>query len=312
MEMSLLSKIIVAPTPDTDAYLGDFASWLASTGNSGHGRSEHSISAYVSDVRQFAAWFTQVTGQAFAPERITAMDLRTYYHQSADIEHCKASTWNRRRTSLALFCGWALQVGLIAFSPFQGVPSMETVDLAPKGLEKSDFYRFWRQVEQEVNTARTETARRLAIRNRAMIALMLFAGLRVSEVAELTPLDLLLSPKKGHVSVWNSKGNKSGDVPLGREARLAVSAWVEIHPENGSLFDGITPRQIERVVEDLSKASGTSITPHGLRHTFAYRFREAGGDTVELMLVMRHSRIDTTARYGKPRMEDLQNAVENL
>lgn len=308
------SQFMLAQVAPGEAYLTDFASWLATTGNRGRGRCNNSISAHVSDMLQFARWFTAFTGQDFSPELVTSTDLRGYFHQSAEVEHVRPATWNRRRVSLALFCDWALAAQKIVYSPFRGVPTMQETELAPHGLDKSETARFWRRAEQAVNVARTPNARRLAVRNRAMLALMLYAGLRVGEVARLDQADVQIREKSGNVTIRNSKGQKTGEVPLGREARIALTAWIELHPTQGGLmFDGITTRQIERVVEMIEASAGMDVTPHTLRHTFAYRFRETHpGEQLKLQMLMRHSRADTTAKYGRPRLEDLQAAVENL
>lgn len=309
---TLQSVFIVAQTPPDEAYFSAFGGWLREHGNHDRGCGERSVSAYLSDLTQFARWFGVTTGQDFAPELITSTDLRGWYHHAAQVERVSPATWNRRRVSLSLFCQWALAVGLIAYSPFQGVPRMVETEQAPRGLGKTEAARFWRTVEQAVNTARSASKRHLALRNRAMIALMMYAGLREGEVAALDAADVTLGDKSGRVFVRESKGHKSGTVPLGREARIALAAWTAVHPQPGSLFDGITTRQIQRVVEEISADCGLEVSPHELRHTFAYRFRESSSDVVKLQTLMRHARIDTTVKYGKPRLEDLQAAVENL
>jgi site-specific recombinase XerD len=167
--------------------LGSFTAWLVNNGKNGHGHSEKSTKAHLSDLRGFITWFEAHTGQIFAPELITSSDLRAYFTWSTQEERVAASTWNRRRISLALFCQFALSAGLVAYNPFQGVPVMESTQLAPLSLNKSDYAKFMRRVEQAANTSRTDNQRRLAIRNRAMIACMVYAGLRESEVCELRP-----------------------------------------------------------------------------------------------------------------------------
>lgn len=313
MTAQLLSHdLMVTENSTSGAYFEPFAAWLQETGNRGRGHADKSVSAYVSDMALFASWFSQASGQEFSPELVTARDLRDWYIHSTQVERRAPATWNRRRISLGLFFSWALQAGLIHYNPFQGVPVMEEPQKAPRGLSDLEFARFMRRVEQEVNTARTERGMHLAIRNRAMIALMVYAGLRESEVCALQKADLVISERKGMAYLYNAKGKKTDSVPLGREVRIALDHWLKIHPSEGLIFDAVSPRQVQRVVGDLGASCGLSITPHTLRHTFAYRFREANQDLVKLQIIMRHSRPGTTAKYGLPRAEDLQAAVENL
>lgn len=287
----------------------NFASWLAEGGKNGKGRSESSIESYSSDVRQFVRWFEKEFKQDFDCSQVSSRELRHYY------DHCKAghmsaATWNRRRISLALFCQFLLAKGLVAFDPFQGVPVMVKDEVAPRSLNKSDYFKFMRAVDQAVNAASTARQRQLAIRNKAMVELMVGAGLRVGEVCALERVQLLLSDRKG-AAKFVGKDNKEADQPLGREVRLALSQWLEMPSNSPVLFDGITPRQAERIVSDLGRSVGLKLSCHALRHTYVYILREKV-DFATVQKLARHSRADQTARYALPHQEDLERAVEDL
>lgn len=288
-----------------------FSTWLANNGKYGHGHSQKSISAYLSDLHGFIKWFESFTWQKFAPELVISKDLHAYFDHSTQIERVAAATWNRRRISLALFCQFAVAEKLVEYNPFQGVPIKEKQQSAPLSLNKSDYLALLRQVERAANTANTDHQRRLAIRNRAMISLMVYAGLRVGELCALHTSDLLLSDRKGEVRVMDGKGNKSGTVPLGREARMAVAEWLKIFGGE-MLFDGITERQVQRVVAEIGGLAGLEIHPHMLRHTFVYNALQQSGNLVIAQQLARHNRIDQTARYAMPHRDDLERAVENL
>lgn len=288
-----------------------FSNWLANHGRNDHGHSQKSISAYLSDMRVFSRWFEPYTGQSFSPDLITERDLRAYFIYSTQEERVSASTWNRRRISIALFCRFAFEQKMTAYNPFQGVPTKEKQKCAPKSLNKTDYLSILRRSEQAVNTARSDHQRRLAIRNRAMISLMFYAGLRVGELCALHNSDIQLSERKGEVEIVNGKGDKDGSIPLGREARIAVSEWLKI--SDGELvFSGITERQVQRIVAELGAQAGLQIHPHMLRHTFVYNVLQQTGNLVIAQQLARHSRIEQTARYAMPHQDDLMRAVENL
>jgi integrase/recombinase XerC len=60
------------------------------------------------------------------------------------------------------------------------------------------------------------------LRDEAIVALMLHAGLRVSEVCNLKRDDIQISARKGKVNVWG-KGNKYREIPLNVTARRIIS-----------------------------------------------------------------------------------------
>lgn len=304
----------IAQNSSCDTYFDQFSSWLATTGKGGRGRSARSVTAHLQDLRVFTSWFQRHTSQDFAPELITSADLRAYHQHSRDIEQVQPATWNRRRVSLSLFCSWAHGAGFTMYNPFQGVPVMEEVARSPRWLDRSDYARFMRRVEQSANTARSNHARKSAVRDQAMIALMAYAGLRESEVSELRVHDLLLGDRKGAVTVRNGKGGKTRRIPLGREARRSVGAWLELAAfmDDARIFGGISTRQIQRVVRSIGREAGISVTPHQLRHTMLKRFLDNGGQLTEAAAIAGHSRLETTRRYVMPGWEDLEKGVEDL
>jgi site-specific recombinase XerC len=56
-----------------------------------------------------------------------------------------------------------------------------------------------------------------------------------------------------------------------------------------------------------------SLSPHTLRHCFAYRLLEtSGNDLVALADILGHANLNPTRLYTKRRFEDLEAAVEDL
>jgi integrase/recombinase XerC len=151
-----------------------------------------------------------------------------------------------------------------------------------------------------------------------MVALMLWAGLRESEVAQLDYEDIELSEKKGWVIVRNGKGEKRRELPLNIHARQAMREWFGLRGgEPGALFTGkrgerITGKAIQDRTRVIRIAAGLDedVTPHALRHTFAKRMVDAGYSIGIVQKLLGHSRLETTLAYTKPGWGDLEKAVE--
>ena len=288
---------------------------------SGQGLSERTVQAYGQDVRSFATWFESENGQPFSPELLTGVDLRGYRQWAVDGRHMAPRTWNRRRIALGIFCHWAQETGALNYDPFQGVEEWKEEELPPRWLDKCEFSKFMRQVEHMVNGARSEYGRRQALRDQAMVALMMYAGLREGELVALNVEDIQISERKGKVTIWRGKGDKKREIPLNGEARRAVSLWIMDNQARanmtGVLFIGksgkrLTTRAVQRRVAEIGRMCGLVVTPHDLRHTFAKRALDAGAALTVVSKLLGHSRLQTTARYVQPGWGDFEQAVENI
>src|SRR5215216_281277 len=91
--------------PDITAFLTDLAR---------QPRSDKTWQAYRSDLTLFASWLTQTTGDPFAAETLTRIDVRDYRQHLLSVEGRAAATVNRRLAALRAFCGWAKRAGRVA------------------------------------------------------------------------------------------------------------------------------------------------------------------------------------------------------
>jgi integrase/recombinase XerC len=290
---------------------GNYDTWLMNRGLSVNTRD-----AYRQDINSFSQWFWEVNGQELTPDLITGVDLRAYRAWEVEEMQVKPATWNRRRSSLATFCEWAQEAGYLNYNPFQDIEPMDEVDLPPRWLEKKEFQAFIRQVELDVNTAKTDYGRWQAIRDQGMICLMVYAGLREGEVVALMTQDVEISERKGRVIVKNGKGEKRREVPLNKEARRALSLWLNEH-YGGYLFishhgGDLSTRSVQRRVEEIGREAGIEVTPHDLRHTFAKRMLDAGVPLTTISKLLGHARLETTKRYVQPGWGDFERAVEKI
>lgn len=297
------------------AWQTGFEAWLTETGRAGKTRA-----AYRSDLALYARWFAGVNQQPFTLDLLTSVDLRAYRAHSLEQERVAPSTWNRRRAALAMLCRYAREIGAISYDPLSGVLPKEKNGTGPRWLERADQNRILRQLERNLNAARTPAAYAQAARDQAMVFLMLHAGLREAEVVDLDWSDLALCPRSGQAVIRKGKGDKERKVPLSAEARRALAAWSAVADPfggGGPVFTGkgstrLTTRQVQRRVGQIGRQAGVQVTPHQLRHSFAKRLVDERQPLTLVQDLLGHSRLDTTAVYVKPGWRDLERAVENL
>jgi integrase/recombinase XerC len=273
------------------------------------GRRPLTVTSYLSDLEGFANWFVQTNGEAFTPQGITALDVRSFKGYLLTVAGFKPATVNRRLASLSKYCAWARAQGLLQGKPTEEVKGVRQVKPAPKALGAVELRRFLREVHK-----------RGLPRDIALIELLANTGLRAGEVTQLMIADIELSPRKGRVTVRSGKGAKYRQVPLNADARRALDAYLAVRPQTGTQAffvgqrgNGLGPSAIWRVVKQYGQRAGLEISPHTLRHTFGTRL--VRGKTVDLVTVaamMGHDSLDTTAIYTRPSEEDMAAAVETL
>jgi integrase len=144
-------------------------------------------------------------------------------------------------------------------------------------------------------------AHRLGPEHRALVALCLFAGLRVSEALSVSAENI--RTEAGHtVLEVTSKGGRRDVVPLSAPALRLLSEVLEAHP-SGPLLPAVDRFRARRMVAALGReaALGRPLTTHDLRHGAATCAREAGVPLEEVRDLLRHASVTTTQRYDHAR-----------
>lgn len=293
-------------------------SWKDQFKSSLQGRSEKTVKAYLSDLGIFERWFSVENATVFIPELLTSYDLGAFRRYALDVEQVSPATWNRRRISLIVFAQWCRDQGHISYDPTDELKAQEQVQLAPRWLAAKDFGLFMRMVERQVNAGKSTLARRQALRDQAVVGLMVYAGLREGEVCGLAVDDVELGERSGRVVVRHGKGDKARVIPLNEQARKALRLWMDVRgAQDGPLFIGkgavgLGTRGVQRRVAELGRLAGVEVTPHQLRHTFAKRVLDKGTPLTVVSKLLGHSRLEITARYVQPGWEDFEQAVGRI
>lgn len=264
---------------------------------------------YAADLRAFARWFADSTGEPFAARAVTPTDLRDYRGYLRTNERRQAATINRRLAALRRFFGWAKGAGKIVDLPTESVKGLPAAPRTPKALAKREVDRLIREAERHGNK-----------RNLAILQLLRHTGLRVGELCNLRLGDVAVSERKGEVLVRGGKGDKDRTVPLNNDVRRALSAYIEVRPTvaGDHLFVGqrgepLQPQGVQLVVRKYARRAGLpDVTPHVLRHTFAKNVLDEGSDLATVQRLLGHERLETTAIYTQPTARDLEEAVRRL
>jgi len=144
------------------------------------------------------------------------------------------------------------------------------------------------------------------LRNRAIIAVMYGAGLRLSEALALRPTDIDLDA--GSIRVLHGKGDKARTVGIDEGALMHIARWMDTRRARGikgrvllCTLDGgeLSPRYVRAMLSRMSDRAGIDkrVHPHGLRHTHAAELESSGFTVSEIQQQLGHASLNTTAVY---------------
>lgn len=309
-------KVFLCPYEDT------FRAWLEE-----HDRSPKTVRLYMTGLRDFTTWFESATGRALDPALITPLDVRSYRTHLMD-ERKAANSVNSYMAAVRAFCKWAAEGGLTTVDPTRGVKGVKIVEQAPRWLSRQEQYAILRAAQERVQLGDLRADDEFSPgyvwprRDVAIIVLMLNAGLRLSEVAALQVDDVVIRPRSGNVTVRSGKGRKTRVVPLNKDAREALKAWIEVRAKRAAegvtaLFlsqkgGALTARAVARVVETVGDRANVKVTPHMLRHSLAKNLVDQGVSLDQVGMALGHESLDTTKRYTMPSQADMQAALERV
>lgn len=152
-------------------------------------------------------------------------------------------------------------------------------------------------------------------RDRAIIALFLFAGLRCNELRMLDVGDLDFQAMT--IFVRFGKRSKERVLPFHAEAAASVSRYLSERTSGPVILSNrgqrISNRRLRSLVKDLGRAGiSKDLHPHALRHTFAVSLLDAGQDLETIRDLLGHESIQTTSIYLHCSVEKRRAAIDAL
>lgn len=257
------------------------------------GKSTNTVKTHLQWLKKFADWLQADDGDLF---RLTRADVQQYIaHLSA--RRKKASTINVFVSVIRNWARWTGQEHAVESLRYPRAP--EVTEIAPKSLDRRERNRLLRAVERDGN-----------LRNIAIVYMLLYTGLRVSELCALTREDVEIRERSGRVLVRNAKNRSARIVPLPVEARHHLSRYLDSRADHDpALFvsqkgGALSPRQVQYILARYG------VHPHVLRHTYIRTLVEKGIDIATVAELAGHRDINVTRRYAKPTLEEIEQSIE--
>ncbi len=206
--------------------------------------------------------------------------------------------------------------------------SRERQPIAAEVLEKLDDMEIRRERKLPIALERDEVLDFMELvtdpRDRAILTVMLYMGLRISEVIQLN-VDDITEQTEG--ITFRGKGAKERYVPVHPKVREAIRAYKEVRlpAERDRLgepmfvsrhrrrIDPSTVRRFikryARMAERLESRKREKLSPHKFRHTFATLLLQGDVDIRYIQELLGHEHLSTTEIYTSVNRRDLSQAI---
>lgn len=247
--------------------------------------------------------------------RLSKEDIVGYFGYLETEKSLSRATLLRRLASLRRFIGLLVK---------------ERFPVPPEVLEKLNDLDIRRERRLPIALDREEALDFLRVvsknpRDYAIVLVMLYMGLRISEVVQLNEDDF--GPGTQGISL-RGKGAKERYVPVHPAVLEAVLKYKEVRPQaerdalGVPLFVSqhrrrIDPSTVRKFIKRYAKEAYTldnrkrrKLSPHKLRHTFATLLLQGDVDIRYIQELLGHEHLSTTEIYTSVRKADLERAID--
>lgn len=265
------------------------------------GASEHTLAAYVADLRQFAAFLRDDAGGAEpAVEVVDRQAIRAFLgrlHRKS-----KPATIARKLSSIRSLFRYLGREEIVPSNPGDEVSSPKIPRKLPNVVSVDHMAAL-------LETPPNDTPG--GIRDRAWLELLYSTGMRVSELVGLSLDDVDLAERIVRI---RGKGKKERLGPIGRRAAEAMTQWLDAREAVRAGFPAADGRAVFLNLRDGGRLTARAVrwllnrhviacamhrhlTPHALRHTFATHLLDMGADLRSIQELLGHVQLSTTQRY---------------
>ncbi|MET3504310.1 tyrosine-type recombinase/integrase [Halalkalibacter oceani] len=312
------------------------------------GYSPATIQRYIYDFCFFFSYVKQATGSSEAD--MSSLTLDDFLQLQKDgIEHYlsylalevenEARTINRKLSVLQSLFDYLIKKGKTETNPVLAVKRPKIGKKEPVYLTKEEMRQFFKQLDAELPTGTSERQKRyhqyLKERDFLVIHLLVFTGLRISELASLRLKQVQFERR---TILVHGKGNKERTVPLSAETINLIRRYLESLPKKsrpahgeapllvgydfktGAYLPGVTvsalqkmlQRQLKKAARSIPSLQTKPISAHKLRHTFATALIEQGVDVLTVQSLLGHETVATTQVYAHVQNKAREKAIEQL
>jgi site-specific recombinase XerD len=291
---------------ENDEFLMRFREWIQIEVAYGDA-SQHTVRSYLSSIRGFLKWCRR---KSLNPVEASKNDIKLFRAHLIQKGY-KRGTIATRLAAVRRFFDAILDWGLRQNSPALKVRAAK--DLTTRAERVAEKYISDRDAFLGLFSLPEVTTSK-GIRDRAILRILCYTGIRVSELCSLDLTDI--KDSENPRLLIRGKGRKSRHVPIGQTELEILTEWINVRCEevvgvNNALFitmdnrtqgRRIGTRGVRTIVNKYLKQAGLKVpgrSCHALRHSIATWLLDAGVPTEAISELLGHATVATTAVYAK-------------
>lgn len=277
------------------------------------GKSNNTISAYQTDIKQFLKWLSDTIGADTTT--ITEIDVKQYVQYLNINKKQSTNTINRKVKSIVQYAKYLNNTDISNIKiETKDVKQKSVDDTEVKIIDKQELYKLKRTIYASNNK-----------RDICIFEIMINTGVRCSELISIELDDIYLTERNGsnnysYINIRNGKGNKNRKINLNSAVVKAIKDYLEVRPttKDSKLLIGqrgaLTRISINKMLDGYCRdAHIDTVNPHMFRHTCFSTMVKNGVDIKTVAEIAGHSSTDITYKYYvNSNTEDKQNAVDIL
>jgi len=268
--------------------LDGFDEWLLN-----HRKSENTRKTYIRSLTQFCEWLDEHKSDLFC---ITKKDIQAYM-DFLELQQRSGATIEKVFAAIRIFAHFQQKEDIV-----ENIKRKENIrdrSISPEFLSEEDQRYLLSSVERDGN-----------FRNIAIIYILLYTGIRVSELCALNRFDIEINDQIGKLTI-RSDGEIERIIPLSRDVRIYLKRYLESKnsKEQALFVSNLNKRMTTRAVQYILQKY--NVHPHKLRHTFCRKLIEEGVGITTVAKLAGHSDINVTKRYSKRLTNThMENAIQ--
>ncbi|WP_165423734.1 tyrosine recombinase [Ktedonosporobacter rubrisoli] len=263
------------------------------------GNHRNTIMAYRNDLRQLSAYLEQQGLEEWS--QISQEHVLGYLVEMRDTQAYRPTTIARKLAALKSFFRYIHNSGMIASDPVEKLKSPHIEKDLPQVLSVEQVEQLFALVENTTPGGQ---------RDFAMLHVLYSTGMRASEIVSLNMADCEIARARVLCPVHSGQLKRERVLPLSSLAIEAMQRYLtDGRPRlarrtgESALFlnhhgERLTRQGFWLIIKGYARQAGiTDLTPHMLRHSFAFLMLQEGKELRFVQELLGHAHISTTQVY---------------